>query len=742
MILKRLTPVYIILFLTAYTSLVHLDATAQTNKDTSIKQLDEVFISFNKWEQNSKEIPNMIEKVNLRDARLRNPQTTADLLGQIGSVFIQKSQLGGGSPMIRGFATNRVLMVVDGVRMNNAIYRSGNTQNIISIDPLALEGAEVVFGPGSLIYGSDAIGGVMDFHTLEPKFSINKKLLVKGSSTIRYASANRENTFHSDVNIAGKRWSFLTSFTYSKFDDLKMGINGPDSYLRNEYVERINNTDSILKNNNPRIQRFSGYDQINLLNKVKYRINDKMDLVYSFTYAGTSDAPRYDRLIQYRNGKLRFAEWSYGPMLWRMHSFTLTDNKKRKLSDGARLVIGYQNYAESRIDRTRATTIRNIQAESVDVYSLNWDAQKKLGKGLFFYGLEYVFNQVGSVGSRTNISSSVVSPYVSRYPNNSRWQTSGIYGSYKVNVGEQLTVLTGLRYSYNQLNANFDTTFIKFPYQRTKIQDGGLTGNLGLVFRPSKSIQLNGNLSSGYRMPNVDDVGKLFESVPGNLTVPNPGLASEYAWNAELGTVLRLSDKLKIELNVFHTWLNNAISLRTYQFNGRDSILFDGVLSKVQALQNVSTATVWGVQTSVHYKISKDLFIQSFANWINGKETDDDKNEQVPLRHAPPFYGNTNLRYSKDKVFIEFSAAYNGEVSAVNLAPVEQAKTDIYAKDANGKPYCPAWYTINLKASYQLNKSTSITAGWENITNQRYRAYSSGIVAAGSNFIFSIRRFI
>jgi hemoglobin/transferrin/lactoferrin receptor protein len=740
MILKRLTLSYIILFLTTYISLVHLDATAQAKKDTSVKQLDEVFISFNKWEQNSKEIPNMIEKVNLRDARLRNPQTTADLLSQIGSVFIQKSQLGGGSPMIRGFATNRVLMVVDGVRMNNAIYRSGNIQNIISIDPLTLDGAEVVFGPGSLIYGSDAIGGVMDFHTLEPKFSSNNKLAIRGSSTIRYASANNENTYHLDFNVANRKWSFVSSFTYSKFGDLKMGVHGPASYLRNEYIERINNIDIIPPNKDPRIQRFSGYDQVNLLQKVKYKFNDYIDLTYSFTYAGTGEAPRYDRLIQYRNNKLRFAEWSYGPMLWRMHSFTVTDNKKRKLTDGARLVIGYQNYAESRIDRTRATTTRNIQAESVDAYSLNWDAQKKLGKGSFFYGLESVFNQVGSVGSRTNISNGVVSPYVSRYPNNSRWQTSGIYGSYKVNLHEKLTLLTGLRYSYNQLNAKFDTTFIKFPYQTTNIKDGGLTGNLGLVYRPNENIQINGNLSTGYRMPNVDDVGKLFESVPGNLTVPNPVLHSEYAWNAELGTVVRLSDKLKIELNVFHTWLNNAITLRPYQFNGKDSINFNGVLSRVQALQNVSTATVWGVQTSVHYKISRDIFIQSFANWINGKETDDAKNMQVALRHAPPFYGNTNLRYSRDKIFVEFSAAYNGEVSAADLAPVEQAKTDIYAKDADGKPYSPGWYTLNLKASYQIDSKTSFTGGWENITNQRYRPYSSGIVSAGSNLIFAVRR--
>jgi hemoglobin/transferrin/lactoferrin receptor protein len=705
-----------------------------------VLNLEEVFISFNKWEQNTKEIPNMIEKVNLRDARLRNPQTTADLLGQIGSVFIQKSQLGGGSPMIRGFATNRVLMVVDGVRMNNAIYRSGNIQNIISIDPFTLGGAEVIFGPGSLIYGSDAIGGVMDFHTLKPAFTPSKKLIIKGSSTLRYATANKEQTAHFDINIAKGKWSFITAMTYSKFDDLKMGIYGPSSYLRNEYVERINNGDSIITNKNPRIQRFSGYEQLNLLQKLSYKINPSMNITYTFTYAGTGEAPRYDRLIQYRSGKPRFAEWSYGPMLWRSHNLTLTDNKPNKLYDGARWIVGYQNYAESRIDRTRETTNRNIQDEHVNAYSINWDAQKKLGKGSFYYGLEYVYNLVGSVGSRTNIATNAITPFVSRYPNNSRWQTSGLYGSYKINLHEQLTLLSGLRYSYNQLNAKFDSTFINFPYKQTSIKDGGITGNLGLVYRPSATVQLNGNLSTGYRMPNIDDVGKLFENVPGNLTVPNPNLQSEYAWNAELGTVIRFSNLFKVELNVFHTWLNNAITLRPFQFNGNDSIFFNGLINKVQALQNISTAKVWGLQTSLHYQITRDVFVQSFANWINGKETDEVKNEQVPLRHAAPFYGNTNLRYSRDKAFIEFTIMYNGEVSADELAPVEQAKIDIYAKDANGRSYSPAWYTINVRTSYQLNPKTSFTASWENITNQRYRPYSSGIVAAGSNLIFSIRR--
>ncbi|HMP93489.1 MAG TPA: TonB-dependent receptor plug domain-containing protein, partial [Phnomibacter sp.] len=148
----------------------------------------EVVIAASKWEQKLNEVPNKITKVSKRDILLNNPQTAADLLAQTGAVYVQKSQLGGGSPMIRGFATNRILLVIDGVRMNNAIYRSGNLQNIISLDALATETAEVVFGPGSIIYGSDAIGGVMDFHSLEARLSQSKKLKPTGSALVRYST--------------------------------------------------------------------------------------------------------------------------------------------------------------------------------------------------------------------------------------------------------------------------------------------------------------------------------------------------------------------------------------------------------------------------------------------------------------------------------------------------------------------------------------------------------------------------
>ena len=706
------------------------------------KTLDNLVLSANKWEQKLNEIPNKIVKVNKFEILRNNPQTSADLLGQSGSVFIQKSQLGGGSPMIRGFATNRVLLVADGVRMNNAIYRSGNLQNVISIDPLSVETAEVIFGPGSLIYGSDAIGGVMDFHTLEPRFSKDKKTLVKGSVLGRYSTANKEKTFHADINLGWQKWSLLSSFSYSSFDDLKMGKNGrtgQDNYLRPEYVERINNKDSIVQNVDPRVQRFSGYNQTNFLQKISFKPNPNWNLQYIFTHARTGDAPRYDRLIQYRNGALRFAEWHYGPMLWNMHTLHILHSKKTSLYDDMKLTVAFQDYEESRIDRRRNNNSRTNQRETVKAISVNLDATKALGKGNLFYGIEYVHNKVGSTGEITNISNGSVTPSVSRYPDGSTWSTTGVYGSYKINLNPKLTFTTGLRYSYNTLNADFDTTYIKFPFSKAEIKDGALTGNAGLVFRPDGGWQINTNISTGYRMPNVDDIGKLFESTPGNVIIPNPDLTPEYAWNFELGMVKTIYQKLKLDLNGFHTLLNNAIVRRTSTLNGQDSIMFDGTLSQVESLQNVAKATVSGVQLGVEYFFTPKFSLQTNANWIKGKETDEEKDEQVALRHAPPFYGSTALRYKHKKFFAEASWVYNSQIKNEDLAPSEQGKGYMYAVDANGKPYSPGWYTLNVKTSYKLHQNLTLTAGWENITNQRYRPYSSGIVAAGSNFIFSVR---
>lgn len=169
-------------------------------------KIDEIVVSVNRWEQSKAEIPHTIKSIQTEDILHANPQTTADLLGTKGGVYIQKSQMGGGSPMIRGFSANRVLIIVDGIRMNNAIFRSGNLHNVISLDANSLESTEIIFGPGSVIYGSDALGGVMSFNTIKPKLSTSNKIEHTGKVFSRYSSANFEKTINATYNFGSKKW--------------------------------------------------------------------------------------------------------------------------------------------------------------------------------------------------------------------------------------------------------------------------------------------------------------------------------------------------------------------------------------------------------------------------------------------------------------------------------------------------------------------------------------------------------
>jgi len=721
---------------------LQLKAQQKTSTDSTkkIQELSEVIISINKWEQKINEVPNKIVKVSFREARLQNPQTSADLLAMTGYVYTQKSQLGGGSPMIRGFSTNRVLIVVDGVRMNNAIYRSGNLQNIISIDALATESAEVIFGPGSIIYGSDAIGGVMDFHSLQPRFSLDNDCKKKLNALVRYSSANNERTGHIDFSAGNKKLAYLGSITYSDFDDLKMGKRGgEDSYLRSKYVHRIADKDSVIINKNSRIQISTGYSQLNLLQKLRFKPVEAWDIQYTFHYSGTSNTPRYDRLIETSGSNPSFAEWYYGPQLWSMHAFQATHKKKNLFYQSARLVTAYQDYEESRHDRRFNNLRLRNQIETVKIFSANLDLNKMVNENNeLFYGVEYITNEVGSFANRVNINSGAVEPTVTRYPNNSAWNSYGFYSNFKSNI-RRFTFNAGARYNYVTVQSPFDTSHFNFPFTEAKVNKGAITGNLGVVFRPSLKSQVNFNFATGFRVPNVDDLGKVFESAPGQLTVPNPELKPEYAYNFDIGYAINIQDKINFDVTAFYTLLNNAIVTRTSTFNAQDSVIFEGVNSRVFSLQNAAKATVYGLQAGIEVCFHKNISWLVQGNWIEGKETDEAKDEDVPLRHAPPFYGNTHIKFNSKKGRVDVYALWNGEISNKNLAPSEQGKTFIYATDKNGKPFSPSWYTLNIKTSYQLKEYLLVTAGWENITNQRYRSYSSGIVSPGSNLILSIR---
>ena len=701
--------------------------------------LDEVVVSASRTEQVSSDIPNKITIIPPGRVKLLNPQTAADLLGTSGGVFIQKSQLGGGSPMIRGFSANRVLIAVDGVRMNNAIFRSGNLQNVISVDPFSVRITEVVYGPGAVIYGSDAIGGVMNFYTLKPALAANGKPLVRANALVRYASANTEKTGHVDFNIGLKKWAFTTSISYSDFDDLKMGSHGPNEYLRPEYVEQINGRDSIIANPDPQVQVPTGFNMLNLMQKVRFKPNENWDFTYGFHYSTTSDYSRYDRLIRYKGDKLRSAEWYYGPQIWMMNNLAVSHAKNTKLYDRLNLSLAHQYFEESRHDRDYQKTTLTNRAENVNVVSLNLDLEKSLSPNqTLYYGAEMQLNKVGSQGDDENIETGESINATSRYPDGSTLNSFAVYGSYLNKISDKVTFQGGLRYNLATLNASFDTTFYPFPFTNADLTTGAVTGSAGINYHPGEDWLLKLNFSTGFRAPNIDDVGKIFDSEPGSVIVPNPDLKPEYAYSGELGVSKRFSESVEIDISAFYTFLNDAMVRRDFKLNGNDSIIYDGEMSKVQAIQNAASAWVYGVQADVEADLPAGFGLRAHFNYQIGDEELDD-GSTAPLRHVAPMYGGLHFTYARDRMQADVYGVFNGEISYNNLAPSEKDKAYIYAMDGNGDPYAPSWYTLNFKLLYQVTDFMQVNIGLENITDQRYRPYSSGIAAAGRNFIASVR---
>lgn len=704
------------------------------------EELDEVVMSVSKWEQQRKDIPNKIVSIDARTIAFTNPQTSADLLQNSGKVFVQKSQLGGGSPMIRGFATNRLLLSVDGVRMNNAIFRGGNIQNVISIDPFTVKNTEVIFGPGSVIYGSDAIGGVMNFYTKKPHLSQTDSLLFLGNASYRFASANSENTAHLDFSFGKKKWGLLSSISYNKFGDLTMGSHGPASYLRNNYVETSNGIDRLIVNSSPKKQVPSGYNQISVMQKAVFKPNNYWNIQLGTYFSQTSDYARYDRLIRpdQEGDGFRSAEWYYGPQKWFMTNLQVDKKANGKFYDALKITTAYQHFEESRYDRNFQEPVVYATVEKVDALSTNIDFEnKKIGNLRLYYGLEYLFNKVHSMGFSENMETNAISSTASRYPDGSTWQTTAGYINAEYKAKPNFTLLTGLRYSHVWIDAIFDKSFYPFPFDNADLSTGALTGSLGFSWFPRANLQLTWNGSTGFRSPNIDDVGKIFDSEPGSVVVPNPDLEPEYAYNTEIGIQKNFNDKVVLNGAAFYTYLVDALVRRDFLYNGQSQIEYKGELSNVQAIQNAAKAYVYGLEFGLEAFLTENLSMSSNLTFTEGIEEERDGTDS-PSRHVAPTFGDFHIVYKNQKLRTDLFLNYNGEIANDDLAFSERSKTYLYAIDSNGNPFAPSWYTLNLRSQYMISNTLKASLSLENLTDQRYRTYSSGISAPGVNAIIGI----
>ena len=723
------------------------------------ERLDEVVLSVFKGDAKTSRIAEQIAVISAKEIQQVSPQTSADLLSTVPGIKVQKSQFGGGSPVLRGMESNRVLLVVDGVRMNNAIYRKGHLQNSITVSPNQLDRVEVAFGPSSVIYGSDALGGVIHYYTKTPKLSERTK--VNTSFFNRFSSINNEITTNASVELSSKSFGSFTSISYSDFGDLRMGKNRSHGFEDwGKVFEFSENTDSFFSasptvNSNPDLQRNTGFNQTDILQKFFIPLSFKTDLKINLQYSTSSEIPRFDRLEERSGGALKFAEWYYGPQERLLISPQLSINPQLSWLEEGVFTFAYQNIKESRVQRRFGSLNRSYRNESVDIFSINGDYSVPLTenkKRNLAYGFELSYNEVNSnaFGRTLDVNGNEVLGFSgnfnvqSRYPDGtSSYMSYAAYVGYRQDLNAKSTLNTGIRFTKTHLEANWiDQSFIALPDTNIELDNSAFTATLGYVYKPNKNWQLNGVISSGFRSPNIDDVGRVREKA-GFVTVPNVHLDPEFAYNAEIGVLKYFNDrKFVIGFNSYYTLLEHYIIRDDFTFNGSSTIMFDGEVGNVVANQNRGTAYVFGYTASYQGEVTDKVSTSGFVTYTKGRTYDTDE----PLSSIPPLFGQFEISYHKDRWRLGAVLQFNSkkDISDFNitegidnhdLTPIVNPNGTTEQEIYYGSP---SWMTVGLNTNYTFNKNWKIQGNFNNLFDQHYREFASGLSAPGRNFSFSL----
>ena len=725
-------------------------------KDTL--KIKEVIISASRWEQEVKSVPARVLGIGAKENQLQNQQNTADMLQNTGQIFVQKSQTGGGSTILRGFEASRISLVIDGVRMNNAIYRLGHLQDVITVDQSMLEKTEVLFGPSSTMYGSDALGGVIHFYTKNPQLNS-----LGGNAYVRISSANMEKTGHIDFNLSKGKFASLTSITYSDFGDLTVGGDFDKKYGNwgkcLAYVTRENGADAVHANYHPTVMKNSGYKQYDLMEKILFKQSEKISHIVNLQYSNNDgNVPRYDRLLLISGSNPNWAENCYGPQKRFFAAYTLDVSGKTLISDDAKLIISMQDIDQIRISRKLNSNKRTSNIENARIYSVNLDLNKNIGeKTNLYYGIEYIFNDITSKASSTNMSTGAITwnkddnTIVTRFADGgSQWNSIALYAQVNRELSPIFSLMGGLRVSSVSLTSKYNDAS---AYPETTVKSSAMapSGNLGLVVNLASHTKISLLGSTGFRAPNVEDMTAFAPASGNTARVPNENLKPEYAYNAELNLVQKIGAGIKLEGGVYYCMLNNAMVVRDTKYKGSDSVNVNGNMYKAQSIQNADFGNIYGGYVAAKIDLCEAFALNFSLNGTYGKYTvtlssaNGLSDTLVPMDHIPPVFGKIGINYKKDnfqaEAFSRFSAAKNlSDYSPSGEDNLNQ--TANMGTDSDGNTIysgTPSWYTLNLRLSYEVCKGFSVNTGVENILDAHYRQFASGISASGRNIYLSLR---
>lgn len=665
-------------------------------EDSASKSLHEIIVTASRTKQQENKIPYALNIIHRKELNQFSPRTTPEALIGITGVFVQKTNHGGGSAFVRGLTGNQTLMLVDGIRLNNSTFRYGPNQYLNTIDPFTIERIEVAKGTGSVQYGTDALGGVIQVFTKEPEFiSVSSAVRVKEPLTgmnvetptaalmprrrlssnviAKFMTGNMEQTARTEFNYSSSSVAATGGFTISNFGHV---IGG----------------DTTGK------QSPSGYKEIAYNAKLKFKLKSNIELMATHQFLRQQTVPVYHK-VRLENFLLN----EMNPQQRMLNYVKLKISNKSKWVQSVELIASHQQTIEGRNTQKNGSNLLRKERDEVNTLGFTLDVFSSINKNWTANsGIELYHDKVNSTREDINLTTSAIAAKRGLYPNKST------YGNY--------SLFTLHQFQFNQFEVNAGIRFNTFSIHITdtslgkvKVNPSALVVNLALLYTIQKKHQLFFSFNNSYRAPNIDDMGTL-GIVDFRYEVPAYNLQPEQSLNYELGYKYR-SRKVNIKTNIFYMELQNLI---TRVRDGNEQINGYNVYIK----ENTDKAFIKGAEAEADILLQKNVKLQTGFTYLYGQN----KTRNEPLRRIPPMNGRVRTTYTIQKFFTAAETLFASKQNRLAQGDKEDNRIPISGT--------PSFTVMNLYAGYQLEQ-LQIQTGVQNIFNKDYRTHGSGINGYG-----------
>lgn len=653
--------------------------TEENIKDTTTRSLGEVVVTAQRHQQESLLVPYSVNTVSQQYFGEMNPRSTPEALMRTNGVFVQKTNHGGGSPFVRGLTGNQTLILIDGIRLNNSTFRYGPNQYLNTIDPYTIKRIEVAKGTGSVQYGTDAIGGVVHILTRDPQFTTGKAAL-HGRMIGKYMTDDMEKTIRGEADYSGKKFALITGIVKKSFGDMV----GGDTTGR---------------------QSPSGYDEWSLDMKAKFLLKQNIQLTIANQFLQQKDVPVYHKIVLEN-----FAVNEMDPQQRLLSYARMNIQGKSSLFKETEVTLSFQQTIEGRNSRKNGSNSLRKERDKINAIGFTTDIFSEFSQvWTANSGIELYYDKIGSTRKDINTQTGQSSSLRGLYPDHSEYGNYSLYSLHHFHWRRWI-LDAGLRFN------TFDIRISDTSLGNVKISPSAWVGNAALMYQLDRNQTIYASFSSGYRAPNVDDMGTL-GIVDFRYEVPTADLKPEKSQHTELGYKFQ-TKRISGTFAAYYMHLDNLIT----------RVKMDGqVISgyPVYQKENTESAFIKGFETELNWNAVKNLNITGGIAYAYGQSL----SKKEPLRRIPPFNGRIISTYRNNKWFT--AAEFQFASRQKRLA---QGDKDDNRIPAGGTP---GWNTINFFGGYKFSM-VQLNAGIQNIFNEDYRTHGSGINGVGRSAWLSV----